>query len=368
MLCCCVLIACAADVTVVRLPGGGMQPQALEDAQGTVHVVYLSGDPAASDVSYLTRAAGAGEWSKPLAVNSQAKSAIAMGTVRGAHLALGRGGRVHVAWLGSASAQPRPADNSMPMLYAQLAPGGTFTPQRCLVEKASGLDGGGSIAADASGQVHVTWHAMAGASEEAGRRVFIPTSTDDGATFSAEQPAQDDPTGACGCCGLAIAAADGRVAILYRAAAENRQRDAILLTTSDRKRWKGTDLQPWPLNQCPMSTAALLPLEKSGWLDAWQTGPQVFWSEIAANGKAGREIAAPGDAKGRKHPALAVQRDGRVLFAWSEGTGWNKGGTIHWQVYDATGKPLGAPGQADNLPAWSLPAVVPWGEGFALIY
>ncbi|HEX3133981.1 MAG TPA: hypothetical protein VHX44_10425, partial [Planctomycetota bacterium] len=175
-------------------------------------------------------------------------------------------------------------------------------------------------------------------------------------------------TGACACCGLAAAAADGHVAVLYRAAAGNTQRDAILLTTSDRKRWVGTDLQPWPLNQCPMSTAALLPLDKNRWLTAWQTGPQVWWNEIAANGKAGRAITAPGEAKGRKHPALAVQRDGRVLFAWSEGTGWNRGGLIHWQVFDGKGKPLGDPGQADGLSAWSLPAVASWGDGFALIY
>lgn len=369
LLCILAVLVRAADTSVLRLPTGGLQPQVQVDAQGTLHVVYLTGEPAASDVVYVTRAAGATEWSKPLSVNSQAKSAIAMGTVRGGHLALGREGRVHVVWLGSAMSQPRPTDGSMPLLYARLDPGATaFTPQRNLVGKASGLDGGGSIAADASGQVYVAWHAMAGAKDEDGRRVFITTSTDDGTTFAPEQLAQDQPTGACGCCGLAIAAAEGRVAILYRAADDNRQRDAILLTTSDRKRWTGTDLQPWPLESCPMSTAALVPWEKSGWLAAWQTGPQVFWSEITAKGKKGREIAAPGEPKGRKHPALAVQGDGRVLFAWSEGTGWNKGGAIRWQVYDAKSKPLGDPGKADNLPAWSLPAVAPWGDGFALIY
>jgi hypothetical protein len=369
LLCFVAMVVHAADVTVVRLPAGGLQPQVMVDAQGTVHVVYLTGEPAASDVMYVTRAAGSTQWSKPLSVNSQSKSAIAMGTVRGAHLALGREGRVHVAWLGSAKAQPRPADGSMPLLYARLDPGAmAFTPQRNLVGKASGLDGGGSIAADVSGQVHVAWHAMAGAKDEDGRRVFIATSTDDGTTFAPEQPAQDQPTGACGCCGLSIASAEGRVAILYRAADDNRQRDAILLTTSDRKRWTGIDLQPWPLDSCPMSTAALVPFDQGGWLAAWQTGPQVFWSEITAKGKKSREIAAPGEPKGRKHPALAVQRDGRVLFAWSEGTGWNKGGSIRWQVFDAKGKPLGEPGQADSLLAWSLPAVAVWGDGFALIY
>ncbi len=372
LICCLIIaqtLAGASEVALLRLPAGGLQPQVTADAQGGLHVVYLAGEPMAAEVFYVRRAAGAGEWSAPLRVNSQPKAAIAMGTVRGAHLALGRDGRVHVAWLGSAAAQPRPADGSMPMLYARLDAGATaFTEQRNLVNKASGLDGGGSIAADATGQVHVVWHAMAGAKDEAGRGVFISSSSDDGATFGPELLAQDAAVGVCACCGLAAAAADGRVAVLYRAAAGNTQRDAVLLTTSDRKRWRGTSLQPWPLDQCPMSTAALVPLDKGRWLSAWQTGPQVWWSEIAANGKPGREIAAPGEAKGRKHPALALQRDGRVLFAWSEGTGWNKGGTIHWQEFDAKGKAVGAAGRADGLQAWSLPAVAPWGESFALIY
>jgi len=369
LLCCYAVVLDAAEVTVMKLPDGGLQPQAVSDAQGGLHVVYLSGAPMASEVFYVQRAPGASEWSPPLRVNSQSKSAIAMGTVRGAHLALGREGRVHVAWLGSAMAQPRPADGSMPMFYARLDRGApTFTDQRNMVVKASGLDGGGSIAADATGQVHVVWHAMAGATDEAGRGVFITSSSDDGTTFGPEQLAQDAAVGACACCGLAAAARDGRVAVLYRAAAGNTQRDAVLLTTSDRKRWRGTSLQPWPLNQCPMSTAALVPLDQGRWLSAWQTGPQVWWSEIAANGKSGREVAAPGEAKGRKHPALAAQRDGRVLFAWSEGTAWNKGGSLHWQEFDAKGKALGASGKADGLQAWSLPAVAVWGDGFALIY
>ncbi|HEX3134132.1 MAG TPA: hypothetical protein VHX44_11200, partial [Planctomycetota bacterium] len=198
MLWCCLALLSAAEVAVLKLPSGGLQPQVICDGKGTVHLVYLSGDPAASEVFYVQRAVGAVEWSPPLRVNSQPKSAMAMGTVRGAHLALGREGRVQVAWLGSAGAQPRPADGSTPMLYARLDPGATsFTAQCNLVTTATGLDGGGSIAADATGQVHVVWHALAGATEEAGRRVFIATSMDDGATFAAEQPAQDAPTGAC---------------------------------------------------------------------------------------------------------------------------------------------------------------------------
>jgi hypothetical protein len=39
-------------------------------------------------------------------VNSQPESAIAAGTIRGAQLAIGKAGRVHVAWNGSQNAEP----------------------------------------------------------------------------------------------------------------------------------------------------------------------------------------------------------------------------------------------------------------------
>ena len=44
-------------------------------------------------------------------MNSQAGSAVAAGTIRGAHLALGRKGRVHVAWNGSGTALPKGLPN-----------------------------------------------------------------------------------------------------------------------------------------------------------------------------------------------------------------------------------------------------------------
>lgn len=369
MICFFMSVISAADVTVLRLPAGGMQPQVISDAQGGLHAVYLRGDAAAADVFYVTRPAGATAWSEPLRVNSQAGAAIAMGTVRGAHLALGRQGRVQVAWLGSNAAQPRAAGDATPMLYARLEPGRpAFTAQRNVVTTAVGLDGGGGIAADATGAVSVVWHAMAGAKDEAGRRVFITTSTDDGETFLPERSAMDQATGVCSCCSLAVAAVADRVAILYRAATEGGQRDAILLTNVG-KRWSGVDLQPWTLNQCPMSTAALIPTADGAWLAAWQTGEQVWWRSVTVGAKkSAPAIPAPGTAKGRKHPALARHSDGRVLFAWSEGTGWNRGGTVHWQRFDPAGSPQGAMEQADGLAPWSLPAVTTWGDGFAVVY
>lgn len=100
-----------------RAPDGSLQPQALVDASGVLHLAYLKGDPRACDVFYTRRAAGTTNFSAPLRVNSEPGSAIAIGTIRGAQLALGRNGRVHVAWNGSGVQK---SGRGAPMLYARL--------------------------------------------------------------------------------------------------------------------------------------------------------------------------------------------------------------------------------------------------------
>ena len=87
-------------VELLRTPDSGIQPQAVVDSQGTVHLIYYKGESGAGDIFYIKRAASASEFSKPIQVNSQRGSAIAAGSIRGAQLAVGKNGRVHVAWDG----------------------------------------------------------------------------------------------------------------------------------------------------------------------------------------------------------------------------------------------------------------------------
>src|SRR5688572_11559690 len=98
------LSACPAraddDVTTHRLPGGSVQPQAAVDADGAVHLIYLRGEPMHCDIFYERSTGGGETFSEAVRVNSHEGSAVAAGTVRGAHLAVGRDGRVHVAWMG----------------------------------------------------------------------------------------------------------------------------------------------------------------------------------------------------------------------------------------------------------------------------
>lgn len=121
-----------------------------------------------------------------------------------------------------------------------------------------GLDGGGTVTADSAGNVYVGWHGKApGAAEgEAGRQVWIAESHDDGRTFAVERPAWKDPTGACGCCGMAMFAdTKGTVRAVYRAATENVHRDIYMLTSRDHTRnFQGRRLHTWEINACPMSS------------------------------------------------------------------------------------------------------------------
>jgi hypothetical protein len=239
-------------VELVRTPDNGIQPQAVIDPQGTVHLVYYRGEAAAGDLFYRRRAAGEEPWSEPLRVNTVPGSAVAAGSIRGGQLALGKEGRVHVVWFGSGKAGQKGPEDSAPVLYARLNDGGTvFEPQRNLMRTSSVLDGGPSVAADRSGSVFVVWQAAerAGEGEEL-RRVWAARSRDDGRTFSPETPAWSEPTGACPCCSVkAFADSRGALFALYRAARGGVDRDMYLLASKDRgSSFKGARLDPWNVN------------------------------------------------------------------------------------------------------------------------
>src|SRR6266568_600896 len=150
----------SAPVQLVRTPNGGIQPQAVVDDQGILHLIYFKGKAGAGDIFYLRQKPGEEAFSRPIQVNSQPGSAIAVGTIRGAHLAVGRKGRAHVAWNGSRDAG-KGTHRGAPMLYSRLNDAGTaFEPERDVMTETAFLDGGGSVAADNEGNAYVMWHAF----------------------------------------------------------------------------------------------------------------------------------------------------------------------------------------------------------------
>lgn len=407
-------------VHVSRVLDGGIQPQAADGPDGSIHLVYFSGEPMHGDVFYVRSADGGASFSKPIRVNSQLGSVIATGTVRGAHMAVGRNGRVHVAWMGSQKAEPKAAGKSAPMLYARMNDAGDgFEPQRNVVQRRPGLDGGGSIAADAEGNVYVAWHAPNEAKDESGRpahdpdkghvpphakrghgepdhrahdakkghgsaqgggeghdeanrHVWVARSSDDGRTFAPEIAANPKPTGVCACCGMRVFAdARGRVYVLYRGATEMVNRGMHLLVSSDgAATFEEAKVHPWKIGKCVMSTAAFSG-GSGGVVAAWETREQVYFAKLSeTQAAAPTESPAPGEGANRKHPAVAVGRDGRFVLAWTEGTGWNKGGAVRWQAFEKDGTPVrDEAGRLDGLPAWSVPAAVAAPDGsFRIIF
>lgn len=360
------------EVTLIRTPDGGIQPQTVVDHDRVLHLIYFKGDPEAGDILYVRKEAGSNHFSEPIRVNSQPGSAIAIGSVRGAQIAVGKGSRVHVAWMGSRMAQPRGPDGAAPMLYARLNDAGTaFEPQRNVAQFAGGLDGGSSVAADNFGNVYVTWHGRGDMPGEANRRVWLAHSNDEGKTFSRETAANSEPTGACGCCGMrAFADHKGTLYILYRAATENIRRDMVLLISTDRGRtFQGRRVHNWQLNACPMSTASIG--EGGGrLLAAWETAGQVYYATVDPSAlKISSPIAAPGNGGDRKHPAVAENARHETILAWEEGTGWKRGGWLAWQVFDAAGRPTDKKGRTEGVPIWGLTAAfADPSAGFTIVY
>ena len=299
-----------------RVPDGGIQPEAAIDSRGVLHLLYFAGEPAGGDLFYVRSNDLGATFSTPIRVNSQPGSAIATGTIRGGQLALGRNGRIHVAWNGSDRALPRGAINpdlkkpGAPFLYARsTADGAGFEPQRNLNLHVYSLDGGGSIAADAAGHVYAAWHGNkeGGPRGEDQRQVWLVRSQDDGATFGEAGPAWDSPTGACGCCQTRILATSSTsLALLYRSATNGTSRDIYVLSSHDNGRsFAGSRVQPWSINACPMTSMSLA-TAGGRVMAAWETAGQVYlgrrrcqWSGVGAGCGTGRRRGPQASASGR---------------------------------------------------------------------
>lgn len=351
------------SVDLIRTPEGGIQPQAAVDRDGVLHLIYFKGDPAGGNIFY-TRSEDQGRtFAASMRVNSIANSAVAMGNMRGAKLAIGPNGRVHAAWNGAAAFN---SDRGAPLFYTRQNDSHVgFEPQRNLMTSSAFLDGGCSLATDNNGQVVVAWHAAdlqniasGGPKGEANRRIWVSQSTNHGLTFAAEMavdPIAPAQMGACACCAVQACFDDsGRILILHRTAQDQTRRDMRLLI-GRKDQWESLPVDAWTLNRCPMSTAAIISGPTRTWL-AWEAQDQVRLAAYS-NSASGLTppVTPPGQRPGAKHPAMALNDQGQVLLAWTVGIHWSKGGSMAWQIYSPDGTPLeGGAGQAPEVPAWSL--------------
>lgn len=358
------------EVELKRVPDGGIQPQVAVDREGTVHLVYFKGDPSEGDLFYARSKDGI-DFSPPIRVNSVPGTAVAIGNIRGARIAVGKPGRVYVAWNGSRKAGD-PALGRSPMFFTRLNEEGTaFEPERNLIHTAYGIDGGGGIAADQLGRVYVFWHApIPGHQGEEFRRVWMTRSEDHGKTFQPEQIAWDQPTGACGCCSVnAFADSTGKLYVLFRSAREMVHRDMYLLESADHgATFHGSDISKWNTGYCVMSSEAFA-AGPSGIFAAWETEKKVHFGSIKRGTATANDSIVSSPGTNEKYPSLAINRDGLLLVSWTEGMRWKQGGSARWQVFDKAGHRVGESGRADGVPPWSLVAAYARRNGdFAVLY
>jgi hypothetical protein len=119
-----------------------------------------------------------------------------------------------------------------------------------------------------------------------------------------------------------------------------------------------------------MSSASIAQ-SAGGVLGAWETAGQVYYADLnPATVNSSAPMPAPGAGEDRKHPRVARNAQGETILVWDEGTGWNKGGALAWQVFDSSGRPTEEKGRIERgIPVWSFAAVVARPDGgFTILY
>ena len=204
-------------VTTIPCPERGQPAAARTDADGTIHLVYRTGDgPCYAKSSDHGKSFSA---AIPIVDRQSRKPGLEFDVW---DLAVGKAGRVHVA-LGTNAWKVKLPQEEWGFHYAMLLPGAKeFQPVRNINLKPSE---GFSLAADDSGRVTACWLCD---------KLFTNLSRDNGETFAhfVEINKTYDP---CNCCTTSAAyGADGKLAILYREETNN-ERDMFLVLWDQEK-------------------------------------------------------------------------------------------------------------------------------------
>ena len=105
---------------------------------------------------------------------------------------------------------------------------------------------------------------------------------------------------------------------------------------------------------------------RQGIIAAWEREGQIY---VAPAGEARQTsvVSPDGTPAQRKHPVLAVRGD-ELLVAWTEGTGWQKGGGMAWQILQGSAlAPTPARGRAPGVKVWSFVSAAPGKGGFVVV-
>jgi hypothetical protein len=363
-------------VELQRAPEGELQPQALVDADGVVHLLTLAPDSADGELRHRISEDGGFVWKPPLVAG---RGVAIEGRTRGGRMALGREGRLHVAWQGSAAAEPRASDEADPLLYTRLDDEGlAFEPPRNVASARAFPDSGCAIAADGSGAVWILWHTPGAVADERERELWLARSLDDGASFEPERSIGGD-LGVCAASAPAIACDGDALYVLYRVAGERNEHGSWLLVSRDGgETFEGRVLDRWNAASCPPGGAALQP-GPLGMVGVWERAGGLYLAsfrglEARGEQRKQRQVTLGGwgvrSQADLVHPTLVVASWGEMLVVSLADANWGRELHLDWSAYDAESTWLGsAPEPLEQVPDHSLATCFAREDGtFVVVY
>ena len=318
----------ASKVTTISVPGGGKPVVAKSDDLGTIHLIYDS----EAGPKYARSSDGGLTFGPAIPVVGGGLKMEGL-EYSAWDMAVGKGGRVHVAMGTNAWKLKLPKDD-WGFFYASLEPGaGAFSPVRNINRKPSE---GFSLAADDKGNVTACWLSD---------KLYANVSHNNGDTFGPfiEINTRFNP---CNCCTTSAAyGADGMLAVLYREETDNERDMYLVLWDQERGQMTRNRLSRtlWKIDACPMTYYAVV-RERGGFVAVWPTKGQIYFSRLDGKGEPlpPAETKTPGRSGMRSGMLALTAPDGITLVAWK-----NDGRTA-WQIYDVEGQPSGSPGSAKS--------------------
>lgn len=320
-------------VRLIDLPDGGSVADAQIDAEGAIHLAYVSElDGIERDVFYARSDDDGATFTEPIRVNADPGHGAGVG-FRGPDIALGAHGRVHVIWYTNAYHAKRPKEEWGVRYAYRDADADGFVGERNISGRPSDNY---SVDANGAGEVSIVWTAGDG---------FISRSHDGGETFDdAVQITSIDP---CECCATRLRyAEDGILHLAYREKGDN-LRDMYIVPITDTlatpPRVK-LDSETWEIAACPMTGTYLTGSHDGATLAAWERKRSVYYGRFATDGSPLAPAEVTVTDAGR-YPLALESDDGTTLVAWKNDM------ELGWRRYDAHGEPLDEPSiiETDNL-------------------
>lgn len=301
------------SIRSIRTPDGGQVPEVVYTGV-ILHLTYGKDGNA-----YYARSQDDGKsFAAPVRLNRR-DGTVTVGGERGPKVAIGKDGVIHVVWLGH-------YQKGGGVWYTRSTDEGrTFSPERNLLDKEIGTDGA-TIAADSRGHVTVFWiDGWLGPDKEnpVAGPIFMTRSSDNGATWSAnERVRYDFPGRACACCRLeARFGPDGFLYLAFRTGYHNVRDFYMLCGPESGIAFHAVRVSEdnWVLEGCPMMGAPFTVDSQGRVLIAWMSQGKVYWSRSGPDGERFAPRQGVADREGQRYPIALNDGKGSPILLWRDG-------------------------------------------------